>query len=323
MGRLTVYTDIGVYDAPTNLAINDVCLKNVKAGKPIARIYTFSKKGLILAEHESVWDVRTPSLATRRKTGGSVIYADSTTMGYSLFFNSQDLEKDITHIYRRLTGPIAEKLGNRLKRDDIGPNQLEKTYVQLNRDDILPAESNANQIRQVTLGRLFSIRVDGKVLSGHAQHITGDRVQYDGFVHISKPDVDEIGSHIKLRKLCFSKGKQCLLIDSEVFGLDGKLLGAAEDFELSVVRDEEQELRSVYGLQDLGIQKDDYIRMVVESFEQALGLKSESAELEPKTIQEATKLASQFYANSALRDSDSMKRCLGHCFVDLVEPEGS
>ena len=217
---LLVSVDLNKYDAPTNLAYNEACLSQVRTGYPILRIFTFSQPGLILAKHESLWDVRDDHqhLATRRNTGGSVIYVDQNTLGYTLVFQNSDLGKGIRDVYRKLTEPIAHSL----------------------------------QVRglQATIGNLFSLRIEGKVVGGHAQYVSAKGTQYDGIVHVEKPDVRKIEKAIKLRRLCLNGPDKVICIDGNVYEIDGTYLGQESQFILKTLRDERRDISRMPGLTD-------------------------------------------------------------------------
>lgn len=279
----------GNYDAPTNLAYNEACLNNVRSGYPILRVFTFSEPGVILAKRESLWDVRDDFhyVATRRNTGGSVIYVDSGTLGYTLLFHKDDLDSGrVMNVYKRLTAPLVAGL----------------------KEKGLPAE----------LGNLFSIRLDGKVVAGHAQYNRKDSVQYDGIIHLKKPNVERIGEAIKLRTLSHNGSAHVICVDGEVYGLDGSFLGREEDFELNHIRDERQEISDMPGLEDFGLGKEEYTEIIRTSFERLFGMNSKE-EL-PDVDQEAENLRRNKYTNKDWIKKGS-KRALGHCFVDLIEPE--
>ncbi len=290
MKKLLVYKDIGTHNAASNLALNEACLKYVELGNPILRIYTFSEPGLILSNHESMWDVRKPEMATRRNTAGSVIYCDSTTLGYTVIFKPTDLTTDVTHVYRRLTEPIARRLKEKLKG------------------------------HEVSVGRVFSIRVDGKVLAGHAQYNTKNGIQYDGFVHLEKPDVGKISRHIKLRELASSDGINVICVDGKVFDLKGKLLGEQKSMPTEKLRDEMEELESVHGLKDLGINMEDYCEILRGSFEEAFTATSLEAKKPEKVVLASQQLLESKYLDKKWRESGK-KSGFGHCFLEFVEPE--
>lgn len=290
MRKLLVYRDIGVYDARQNLAINEACLNSVEAGSPILRVYTFSSEGLILARHESIWDVRKPEIATRRNTAGSVIYCDPTTLGYSVFFRPEDLTDDVTKVFRLLTRPIAENLKPKLNGSEV------------------------------SVGRVFSIRVEGKVLAGHAQYNTKKSVQYDGFVHVLKPDADKISGLIKLRELCGLDGNNVLCIDGEVFDMKGKFLGERERLDLKIIRKERDVIAGIPGLKGLGLTLEDYAVILKEGMESAFRCSSIESELPAELFRGSQEPLEKRYANKEWVKS-GRKRHLGHCLVDFVEPE--
>ena len=286
---LLVSVDLNKYDAPTNLAYNEACLNQVRSGYPIVRIFTFSQPGLILAKHESLWDVRDDHqhLATRRHTGGSVIYVDQNTLGYTVIFRKKDLEKSIRDVYRKLTEPIAQAL----------------------REEGLNA----------TIGNLFSLRVDGKVIGGHAQYRSTKGIQYDGIVHIEKPDVEKIEKAIRLRTLCLSGSNKVVCIDGNVYDIDGTHLGQENQFALKTLRDERREISEMPGLREFGLSQRDYIDMIKQFFERVFNMQSVDDDL--RNFQSsAIELAEKKYRNMDWV-SDGKRKGLGHCFVDLVEPE--
>ncbi len=286
---LLVSVDLNRYDAPRNLAYNEACLNRVESGSPMLRIFTFSRPGLILAHGESLWDLRDKfhSLATRRHTGGSVIYVDKDTLGYTLLFHKSDLPGNVVDIYTALTNPLV--LG--LKERGI----------------------------DAELGRLFSIRIGGKVIGGHAQYSKKDVVQYDGIVHLKKPSITNIDQTIKLRVLSQNGEGRVICIDGEVYDLKGNHLGEAKDFNLNKIRDEREEISSMPGLSDFGVQPTDYIDLIRSSFQNVFHMEAAESSLD-HLREDARKLEQSKYRSTDWIRAGT-RRCLGHCFVDLVEPE--
>ena len=286
---LLVSVALGKYDAPTNLAYNEICLNQVRAGYPILRIFTFSGPGLILAKHESLWDVRDDhhQIATRRHTGGSVIYVDQNTLGYTALFQKGDLERGVKDVYRRLTEPIARALQQR--------------------------GLDAN------IGNLFSLRVDGKVIGGHAQYSSAKGIQYDGIVHIEKPDIAKIEKAIKLRRLCSNGSGHVVCIDGDVYDMKGTHIGEENQFTLRTLRDERAEISEMQGLRDFGLSQTDYIGIVRKTFEAVFNMKSIDESL-GDVDSSAAELAEKKYRNKEWV-SEGQRKGLGHCFVDLVEAE--
>lgn len=170
-GEWSFYT--GTYDAATNLAVDELMLDKAKRGERSLRIYGFERPSVILARNESYSDVKTEEDGveyTRRDTGGSVIYCDDSAVFYSVAMPVEDEFPE--HVHREVLGPrIAEALV------DAG----------------VPAD-------RVGIGEHFSVRIDGRTVSGNSQRKAGGGLLYQGLIAVEPWDEDRIDELISLRE---------------------------------------------------------------------------------------------------------------------------
>lgn len=290
---LFVIEALDTYTPAENLAYNEALLNEVERQSPLLRIFTFSEPGLILARNEDIWDVRKSyhPITTRRNTGGSVMYVDENTLGYTLLFDQRDMTNDLGIIYKAMTQPLVSGL----------------------REQGIVAE----------LGNLFSIRIEGKVIGGHAQYrplqIRG--AQYDGIVNLKSPDVEKLDAMIRLRRLALHNNKKVLCIDGNVYDLKGKLLGKEREFELTTLRDERSEIAQMRGLEDYEISRDEYVTILKRAFGSVFGMNAIDYHLSENVCELAKKLQIQKYKNEEWVVHRGGRKGQGYCFVDLIEPE--
>lgn len=270
-----------------NLAINRACAGLVKTGKKdfIGRIYSH-KKGVILGNSQSVSDVYTDNCKAlgyevlKRPSGGSAVVVDeSSALCYSLFFNSGFFKgADLDRLYKAVTLPLAEKLGDAFSVKGMYYLRAEK---------------------------------DGKSVpvAGHAIHMQKGIVQFDGIVHLRPLDMDRVSKVLKLRDLYTSGGQAFFAVDGQYYDLQGKKLNGVDVSGAALLRSEKKELSRFPGLLELGISLEDFVSalhsVVCEVFGPA----------EKRDTYDFKKLGLSSDRNFGSHS------CLGHCFVDLVEPE--
>lgn len=286
--------NIVVIDKPRsvyeNLSINDACLEAVCNGdyERIVRVYRFSRPGVILSEFEDIWDVhehaRNKIDITRRPTGGSAVYVNEATIGYSVFLKTKN-KTDVTHLYKEFTGRVL----NALKSFSITEVKMNGWYV----------------------------RVDGGVVAGHAQQHRGSASEFQGLIILTRWNMEAIDSVIRLRKLAEWQGNHYLIIDGAAYDLQGNQASVLFD-QLRVVRDEYSELAKAPSLADYGITASALMEKLAGHLS---GLKERH--VLPEKIQNRAVEIEQKYknANWVFNPGKKTRRGLGHCFVDLVERE--
>lgn len=270
-----------------NLALNHACLDAVSNGsyEEIVRVYPFSRPGAILSNSESIWDIRDEAIGkidvTRRPTGGSVIYVDENTLGYSVFLKTSS-KVDITRLYREFTGRVVKALNS------FG--------------------------LKVSVGNWY-VRLDGKVIAGHAQQNRGLASEFQGIIRMKKWDVKALDDALRLRTLAEYKGVNYLIIDSAVYCINGDKTNIPVHT-LRKLRDERSELASAPGLDAHGVKAPDLMERLATALSDC-----EQRHALPETILSQSKILVSQYYNSELILKKGTKSCLGHCFVDLVENE--
>lgn len=273
-----------------NMAINHACLDAVSEGvyDQIIRVYGFSRPGAILSNHQDIWDIREEARVgldiTRRPTGGSVVLVDGNTIGYSVFLKTES-KIDVIKVYRKFTERVVSVL---------------ERY----------------QIPDLTQGDWY-VKINGGVVAGHAQQNRGFVSEFQGLIRLTKWDMPSLAKTLRLRKLAENDGNRYIIIDDEVYNLNGNQVNIVTEH-LRIVRDEHAELAAAPALTEYGITKDDLIDRLASSL----------AELDERHA-----LPQELLDNAALhekhyRDPDwvhkkdgDITRCLGHCFIDLVEQE--
>ena len=173
MSEWEVY--LGEYDAPTNLAIDDYLLEKAsEEGTKSLRLYEFESPSVILARNEcfsDIKDVKEDVDYTRRDTGGSVIYCDDNAVFYSIVVPLEE-NRYPEELHREYFGPkIADVL------DEVG---VEKELL--------------------GVGEHFSVRIDGKTVSGNSQRKKKDAVLYHGVLALEPWNVERLDSLIQLRE---------------------------------------------------------------------------------------------------------------------------
>ncbi len=166
----------GKHGAPKNLAIDEYLMEKVsEEDKKIMRVYDFEKPSVILARNESFEDLKELNddvEYTRRHTGGSVIYCDNNAVFYSIIMPSN-----------------TNEFPERLHRDFFGP-KIAETLNKIGVKD-----------EKLGVGEHFSVRIEGKTVSGNSQRKKKDAVLYHGVLAIEKWDVDRLNELIRLREI--------------------------------------------------------------------------------------------------------------------------
>lgn len=166
---------LGEYDAATNLAFDDLLLEKAsEEGRKSIRFYDFEDPAVILARSEHPDDVlewRQDIDYTRRDSGGSVIYCDDNALYYSVVIPAD-----------------SEDFPETLHRDYFGPK-------------IAEALSEAGVPEEfLGVGEHFSVRINGKTVSGNSQRKKKDAVLYHGVLAYEPWDVELLDDLIDLRE---------------------------------------------------------------------------------------------------------------------------
>lgn len=169
----------GKYPAAMNMAIDEVLFRVAAMEKRFfIRFYDFTRPSVILASSDScsnfIGREGNGIDLTRRMTGGKPIYIDDNVLSYCV------------------TGPIGS--------DNPGistPNGIHSHFGGL----IAEALSETIRGESIELGKAYSIRVNGKPIAGHGQHLIGNSAfMYHGVMAIGPWDANSISRNIKLRK---------------------------------------------------------------------------------------------------------------------------
>lgn len=173
MSEWDIYS--GVHDAATNLAIDEYLLEETSDKRnKVFRIYDFEKPSVILARMESYKDINGVKEGvdySRRDTGGSVIYCDNNAMFYSIILPTGK-NRFPEELHRNYFGP---KIARVLDRAGVEKEKL-------------------------GIGEHFSVRINGKTVSGNSQRKKKDAVLYHGVLALEPWDVEKLDSLIKLRE---------------------------------------------------------------------------------------------------------------------------
>jgi len=278
-----------------NLAINQHCINLVGNGKysVIGRAY-YHTKGVILGHNESLSDVNLENCealgyeVVRRPTGGSAIVVDpKRVLCYSIFFLPRKfgLQGDVTDSYKRMAIPLATKLGK-------GVSVRGAYYLRADVGvDQVPIAGHALKIHSSALGRV---------------------VQFDGVVNRTVLDAETISKLLKLRELHTSGGNNYMVVDGMIYDEKGKITEATK---LVLVRSEREELERSVGLREIGITDKRFLQALHQVMEDNFG------EVRTKALKFGKRAIQKTSAEIERRIGDGKRGLLGHCFVDLLEPE--
>jgi lipoate-protein ligase A len=276
-----------------NLAVNNIYSDLVRGGKLdfIARLYSHTA-GIILGNTQSLFDIR-PDICheqnyevVRRPTGGSAIPVDTeSTLCYSLFFKTKPNNLDLTKIYKSITIPLAKNLGSEFS--------VEGTYY----------------LRYIKNGISYPI-------AGHAMRSGKGVIQFDGVINLTQLDVDLFSKMIKLRELYKIGESNFIRMDGVTYNLRGKEVPDLSGKRGELLISEEKQLRNLLGLYDLRYSKMDFISALEKTVREVFGevdtRESYSVpDTQIKQVQEDIKKGT----------NRGKKICLGHCFIDMLEPE--
>ncbi len=278
-----------------NLAVNESIMKSMMKGDydSVARVYRH-KAGVILGHLESREDVnqeyclKNDIEIVHRETGGSAVIVDpNLTLCYSVFVPMGNIP-DVTYWYRKLSFALLEKLKEKVKTMDIRGAY----YVRVEKEgEFVP-------------------------FIGHAARRKGNEdkfLQFDGIVHTQGLLKHPLLESLRLRQLYSYGGEKFLKMGKEYYTLKGTAvngLGKQIEKEGVLVKDELKELQKVPGLAEVGISKEEFIQMLFNAFNTSIG---------PLV----KKGCNNFFSHheKEKKQVHGSRFGLGHCFVDLVEPE--
>lgn len=278
-----------------NLAINRYCVDLVNKRKLdlIARVYSHTD-GVILGYDESVADVNVDFCEkngyeiVRRPSGGSAVnVSPDLSICYSFIFdpNIFGMERKISDIYKKITIPLAKKLG-----------------------------------RDITVEGTYYLRVkrNGKSVpfGGHAiKFYFGKIAQFDGVINRTSLDINALSRILNLRKLYSLNGENYVTANGSVYDIKGNKI----DIDLSkaeLLRSEEDELKLIPGIIDLGMTDETFIKTAYNTLSEIFG-KIEFVD----TFSYDRKLVDKYRMEVISKSNGGNKSGLGHCFIDFVEPE--
>ena len=190
-----IYFGYDRFSAAKNMAIDEI-LKNKceKDNKIYIRFYDFEKPCVILSYSDSKECLRKDAYEnkeieiSRRQSGGKPIYIDSNILAYSIIGS---LNKDTTEfasttsVHNYFGAFIADAINKTVKIDR----------------------------QRITLGNVYSIKIDGKPVAGHAQFPTlSHSFFYHGVLAVGKWNALKINTLLNLSEADFEalKASPCI-----------------------------------------------------------------------------------------------------------------
>ncbi|MEM2121296.1 MAG: hypothetical protein QXU20_01380 [Candidatus Woesearchaeota archaeon] len=319
-----VFYDEVIRKPSENLAINKLFRQLIEENKAsfTGRIYK-SSEGVIIGNNQSLGDINLDYCSStgyeilRRETdGGAVITNKDSILTYSLFFR-KSLNNSISKedYYKLILIPLSRNLNQALKGNN--PNKIE---FEISGDYYLTYSKNNNK----------TLIKENIPLQRHFVYMDEHTVQFDGFVNLKKPDVNEISKIINLREFYSKNGNRIILAGEKAYDLNGMSLEInTEDVKMDyrLKKSEKQELEKIQGLEDLLI-KDIFLEVLINTLKDTFGaeiIKNEKDKnkrvygfLEFSQIKEVKQ---EFLKTLSEEDSIKYKKNLGTCFVDLFGEE--
>ncbi len=274
-----------------NLAINRAVVDAVKEGKydAVARVYTHTN-GVILGYAESIDDVNQAYIeendleVIKRPSGGSaILVAPDLTLCYTLIFNPKkfEIKKDTKEIYNKITLLLAQQLGERF----------------------------------VVRGRYYiRVKIGEKEVpfAGHAMKFWKDIVQFDGIVHKKGLDLNLFSEVLNLRELFEYEGEKYIRMDGSIYNIKGERIKSLPR-DAVLTKTEEESLKEIRGLNDLGISEDEFINHLYKTFHSLFPDMKRDLTVQVDGIDK--------YQREIQQSKFGNIPALGHCFVDFMEPE--
>ena len=257
----------GEYSASKNLAIDEYLLKETtKNDNKVVRIYDFEKPSVILARNESFEDIKNIESNyeyTRRDSGGSVIFCDENALFYSVIMPNKE-----------------NKFPERLHRDFFGP-KIAKVL-----------ERSGVEKKKIGVGEHFSVRINGKTVSGNSQRKKKGGILYHGVLALESWDVEKLDQIIELRE---KEGE------------------TEYDFI--------EKLPGLYDHSQKSIEKEDVASYLIQEFTEGDYKKTELSGRDKKEISKLVdeKYGNQEWIKNGKLDTESLKKNQGFCFVDWTD----
>ena len=179
------YTYFGYdkFSAAKNMAIDEILKKNCEHNNIVyIRFYDFEKPAIILSYLDSKDCLRQEAFAdpkveiSRRKSGGKPIYIDDNIFAYSIIGSINKVNAEFTSM-----AFVHKYFGSHIV------NAINK-IIEINKE-------------RISLGDIYSIKIDGKPIAGHAQFPTiNHSFFYHGILAIGKWDAERINKLLNLNK---------------------------------------------------------------------------------------------------------------------------
>jgi hypothetical protein len=288
-----------------NMLRNEQYKQLVKNGTydVIARVYE-NKPGIILGKSQHISDVdidacRTDSVdVSRRDSGGSAVYVDSqsgATLTYTLFARSKLFGEmtDRKKVYDSLVTPLVKHLG----------------------DDRFKVEGNF----------YVTAYSDGAFLPliGHGFHETAGPngvVQFDGLVHLMRPDVSKISEYLYLRDLYRANDLWYVKTRAGLYRVVAERENGWSSVDevtgdAQLVLSEHKQLSQMKGLVDYNVSKNDFLEAFKQTLNEVFGAfvqKFSGSILDGNDIDISDH-------DLKLTDEGRSKVFNGHCFVFIPE----
>lgn len=281
-----------------NLALNVRFNELVSSGKYQAAVRIYKHKpGVILGRMESIADVNEDYCRTNnieiveRITGGSaVVVGPDEALCYSAFIKVQN-KFDLTENYKKLVTPILEEL----KKRGILAEVQGAYYIRVNKGDSKPP------------------------IIGHAATVRNNAMQLDGIIHSKNLKVEQIQRILNLRQLYEFEGHKYVVAGNEVYPIvNGVPVEQMPKFRKEagkLVRDEKNELEQIPGLFELKVSEEEFKEVLYNAFTNSLG------SLREASLDEINQDNLDILKERFQKRPRGNNRGLGHCFIDLVEPE--
>ena len=178
-----IYFGFDRFSAAKNMAIDEALEKQSSEAKnAYIRFYDFEKPSVILSYSDSKRCLRSEAFdeksieISRRQSGGKPIYVDDNVLAYSIISPLSDSNKEFESTTR-----IHHYFGSRIIK-------------------AINAFTNIGSDR-VSLGNVYSIRIDGRPIAGHAQsHTLSRSFFYHGVLAIGKWDAERINKFLDIRR---------------------------------------------------------------------------------------------------------------------------
>ncbi|MFA5743865.1 MAG: hypothetical protein WC936_03500, partial [Candidatus Nanoarchaeia archaeon] len=162
----------------------------------------------------------------------------------------------------------------------------------------------------------YYLRYNSFPIAGHAMKSYSKAIQFDGVLHLLPLNVNEVSKLMKLRKLGNNNGKNFIIMENQVYDLKGKLVNLKEN-DLTILRNEVEELKKIRGLSETNLTLEEFLNAFYKTINNVFG-KQEIINEYLFDDEKIKKYGSQILNADYLLKGRGV---LGHCFIDLLEPE--